>query len=136
RTRLGYQIKARHLNNLNHKLDLSHPLSLPSGETEESLKEYLVSHSLEGNGGKEEVKGYLEEAFRRFLYTLELVPEGSGRLLEIGANPYFMTLLLRRFRRYELHLTNYFGGDFDAAKSQTLTSDSGDVVMDYTNINI
>jgi SAM-dependent methyltransferase len=53
--------------------------------------------------------GYLHGDFRRFVYTLGLVPEGGGRLLEIGANPYFTTLLLRRFRGYELTLANYFG---------------------------
>lgn len=136
RTRLGYQIKTRHLNNVNRQIDLAHPLSLPPGDTEESLREYLLSYSLEGSGGKDELKGYLEEAFRRFLYTLELVPEGSGKLLEIGANPYFMTLLLRRFRRYELTLTNYFGGGFQQAQTQTLVSNTDKIALEYTNINI
>lgn len=48
----------------------------------------------------------------RFLYTLNLIPEGAtGRLLEIGANPYFTTLLLKYFRSsLDMTLTNYFGG--------------------------
>ena len=135
RTRLGYQIKDRHINKLNRQIDLAHPLSLPPGETEDSLREYLLSYSLE-EGGKDELTGYLQEAFRRFLYTLDLVPDGTGKLLEIGANPYFMTLLLRRFRHYETHLTNYFGGGFEPAKTQTLVSDDHKMGVEYTNINI
>jgi len=46
--------------------------------------------------------------YRRFLHTVGLVPNGTGKLLEIGANPYYTTLLLKLFTGYELSLTNYF----------------------------
>lgn len=55
-----------------------------------------------------ELKGYLASDFRRFLYTLYLVPDGEGRLLELGANPYFITRLLKWYRKYSLTLANFF----------------------------
>ena len=116
--------------------DLYNLLSLPPGETEESLLQYLSSYRLEDGSGKDELRGYLQEAFRRFLYTLQLVPNTAGQLLEIGANPYFMTLLLRRFRRYELHMTNYFGVDIEGTTTQTVVSPTDRMVIDFTNINI
>jgi SAM-dependent methyltransferase len=76
---------------------------------EERLKEELA-HSLVDPDNADELRGYLEYSFRRLLTTLELVPDGDGRVLELGANPYFLTLLLKRFRRFELDLANFFGG--------------------------
>lgn len=57
-----------------------------------------------------EWEAYLEQDFLRFVYTVALVPKRSGRLLELGAGPYFTTLLLKWMRNYELSLTNYFEG--------------------------
>ena len=133
---LGYKIKTGHLPVVNQRIDLFNPLSLPPGETEESLKQFLSSYRPEDGGGKDELRGYLNEAFQRFLYTLQLVPDSTGRLLEIGANPYFMTLLLRRFRRYELHMTNYFGVDFEGAITQTIVNQTDRLIMDFANVNI
>ena len=57
----------------------------------------------------EELKPYVEADFKRFVYTLSLVPEQTGqRILELGANPYFTTTLLRKFRNADLHLANFF----------------------------
>jgi SAM-dependent methyltransferase len=83
-------------------------LPLPDGETETSLLAYLAGfrNPAWDDRGAAEFRNYLSSDFRRFVFTLGLVPSGSGRLLEIGADPYFTTLLLRRFRRYELSLTN------------------------------
>ena len=39
------------------------------------------------DGPLPEREHYLEASLRRFLYTLQLVPEGNGKLLEIGAGP-------------------------------------------------
>jgi SAM-dependent methyltransferase len=75
----------------------------------DTLRDYL-SHSLVAPEARAEMLGYIQEAFYRFLITLGLVPRREGRLLEIGANPYFLTLLLRKFRAYEIFLTNYFDG--------------------------
>jgi hypothetical protein len=42
-----------------------------------------------------ELRGYLDDCFSTLLTTLELVPDEAGRVLELGANPYFLTMLLR-----------------------------------------
>ena len=83
----------------------------------ESIQDYLGSFDLFA-GNEAEGIGYLNLSLRRILITLGLIPpapESGGRLLELGANPYFLTLLLKRFNRYELTLANYFGKDGPAA---------------------
>lgn len=85
-------------------------LPLPSGYTRQGILESLCTVSIDGSATGE-LHGYATADCERFLHTLALVPEGRGELLEIGANPYFTTLLLRRFRPdYHLNLTNFFGG--------------------------
>jgi SAM-dependent methyltransferase len=81
---------------------------IPDGETEATLLEYLGAfrNVAWDDRAAAEFRNYLRSDFRRFAFTLDLVPRGTGRLLEIGADPYFTTLLLRRFRQYELFLTN------------------------------
>ncbi len=82
----------------------------PHGHTKQTILNSLVAISVDGSASGELV-GYATADCERFLHTLGLVPEGAtGELLEIGANPYFTTLLLRRFRpELRLSLVNYFG---------------------------
>ncbi len=84
---------------------------LPPGESEASVREWLgiLPADRQDPRVRAELRAYLDGELRRFLHTLGLVPEGAGRLLEIGADPYFTTALVRRFRRYELFLTNGSG---------------------------
>lgn len=90
----------------------------------ESLRAYLASFDL--FAGKEaEGIGYVNLALRRFLITLDLLPpapEPGARLLELGANPYFLTLLIKRFHAYSLTLANYFTDSAPAQGIQVLTS--------------
>lgn len=75
------------------------------------LKDYLYN-SVDGMASpelKNELHGYVDEAYGRFLATLDLIPSNEGKLLEIGANPYFLTLLLKKFRHYDISMTNYIG---------------------------
>jgi SAM-dependent methyltransferase len=84
------------------------PLPLPAGYTKERILEALCTLSIDGSTIGE-LRHYAIGDCERFLHTLALVPDGDGNLLEIGGNPYFTTLLLRRFRpRYRLGITNYF----------------------------
>ncbi len=76
---------------------LFYELILPNEETEELIYEYLSSFCLE-DAPKEEMNNYLGESFRRFLYTLSIIPKGKGKLLEIGANPYFDLTLKKIYR--------------------------------------
>jgi SAM-dependent methyltransferase len=141
---LGYQIKVRWGSRLRPKSDapsgallsyLHHELVLPPGETESSLWNYLNDFRQE-HGPKEELDGYLHNAFRRFLYTLQIVPPGNGRLLEVGAGPYFATLLLRRFRQYEMELINYFGPAFGEKSTQAVVSSNERVEFEFYNVNV
>ena len=78
---------------------------------EHGLKAYLTGFDLFAEKPQEGMQ-YLNGAFRRFILTLQMVPQapnGESRLLELGANPYFLTLLLKRFRNYDLTLANFFG---------------------------
>lgn len=77
----------------------------------EGVRDYLGSFDLFA-GNEAEGQSYLSLALRRFLITVSMVPPAGrpgARLLELGANPYFVTLLLRKFTSYELVLANYFG---------------------------
>lgn len=87
------------------------PLPLPSGYGSEELLEAMVSLTV-GSGAPGELEAYARIDFERFVQTLGLLPDGQDlRGLEIGAGPYFTTLLVRWFRpRITLELTNYFGG--------------------------
>jgi len=103
------------------------PLPLPGGITEARLLEWLRQVRVEGAG--EEIANYCALDFRRFVYTYGLVSElhmssgkSGGRCLELGANPYFTTLLLQRFTGLELVLANYFNDSFGSGLHSQLVS--------------
>jgi len=132
---LGYQLKVRRALRFKYESYLRHELVLPPGETEQGLFEYLADFRHE-QGRKEELRIYLQEAFWRFLYTLQIVPRGNGRLLEIGAGPYFTSLLLRRFTNYELAFINYFGPAFGKKATQAVVSSTERVEFEFYNVNV
>lgn len=112
-------------------------LALPPGETEASLFAYLAGFHIENESSEQILKGYLEEAFRRFLYTLQLVPPGPGKLLEVGASPYFISLLLRRFTEYDLTFTNFFGPSQQKNGQQVMANGQGErIPFDYFYLNV
>ena len=80
---------------------------LPPGETEISILDYLSGFKLE-DAPEIEMQNYLNQDYKRFILTLGLIPADSGNLLEIGANPYFMSLLIEKFLNYKLFFTNHF----------------------------
>lgn len=62
-----------------------------------AVRDYLMSVQLEG-APPGFTSGYVGDALQRFIHTLQFVPlPAGGRILELGANPYFFHLLLRRF---------------------------------------
>lgn len=113
-------------------------LSLPAGETEESLRLWLetIVTGYPDPRTREEFSTYLHTEFRRFFLTLGLVPEGHGRLLEVGAAPYFTTALLRSFRGYELHLTNGFGNSADPNRVSLPVRGGSPVELDFSPFNL
>jgi SAM-dependent methyltransferase len=80
----------------------------PDGVPEPVLREFLESVRVT-EGSPDELKTYCREDFWRFVRTYNLVGGLQGTCLELGANPYFTTMLLREFTDMELVLANYFG---------------------------
>jgi SAM-dependent methyltransferase len=106
------------------------PLPLPQGWLEDDLRA-LVSSILVEDAPPDEMKGYVESDFKRFVYTLGLVPERTGMsVLELGANPYFMTVMLSKFRDAKLELANFFGGS-EAEGSQKVFINQTDEVVSF-----
>lgn len=83
-------------------------LPLPHGMSEKELFEFVTSVRV-ADAPEQEMRAYGSHDFRRFVYTLGLVNNLEGKCLELGANPYFTTMLLERFTKLELSLANYFG---------------------------
>lgn len=114
-------------------LDLSYApaQALPAGWTEAALREFVTSIQVE-DGPEDELKNYANSDFKRFIYTLGLVPEEANQqILELGANPYFTTTLLRKFRQAELHLANFFDDGNEAEGNQNVTIQQTGEIINY-----
>lgn len=118
--------------------ELNYPLEYPKGETEASLLEYLSGFYIEGEGHSDELIAYLREDFRRFIYTYNLLPSNYGNMYEIGSNPYFISLLIKKFSQYNLTCSNYFGSEFPEYSSQTLINEkiNEKIIFEFSNSNI
>lgn len=116
-------------------------LPVPEGFSRQQIHDILTSVSID-NSAKGELFGYASADLERFLHTLALIPaDASGSVLELGANPYFNTLLMRRFRpSLELSLVNYFGpGASEGRQVVTFPGFDGapdSVEFEYCNVNI
>jgi SAM-dependent methyltransferase len=114
---------------------------VPPGYSRAQLLEAMASASVDP-AAKAEMRSYLEVDCDRFLRTLDLVPDDRDlRALEIGAAPYFTSLLLRWFRpRVVLEMTNFFDGPVER-RSQPIqvARPEGSVeslVFDYWHVNV
>lgn len=116
-------------------------LPLPAGYSREKLLAALEPASIDGSA-MGEMASYVQADIERFIHTLDLAPENVlGKALEIGANPYFMTLLFRRFRPgLEFSLVNYFGGDTHQAMQRVsfpgFDADAQAINFAYHNANL
>ncbi|MCB2180418.1 MAG: class I SAM-dependent methyltransferase [Desulfobulbaceae bacterium] len=94
------------------------------------------------DGPEQEMRNYAVHDFRRFVYTLGLTDGMSGKCLELGANPYFTTMLLQQFTPLELALGNYFDPSHPDEGKQTCfyqdfeTGKRSTVQFDYRHFNI
>ena len=88
-------------------------LPLPSDVSREELFDWLTSVRVEG--APESIRGYCVQDFERFVHTFGLVQRAAGDEgavgLELGANPYFTTMLMRQFTPIKWILANYFSDD-------------------------
>ena len=87
---------------------LRRPLQFPESISEAELRRFVLSTRPVG-APEAEMTRYAAEDFERFVHTWALVRDLTGDCLELGANPYFTTMLLRRFTPLRLTLANYFG---------------------------
>lgn len=116
-------------------------LPVPRGYSAEQLRDSLERIRIDGSG-EGELAAYAHADFERFLYTLDMVPEGAaGKGLEIGANPYFATLLFRKFRPLlSFDFVNYFGGPPGTARQHISFPGFGgepeEFDVDFANVNI
>jgi SAM-dependent methyltransferase len=89
----------------------------------QSVLDRLEGCTPEG-GTPAEMSGYIGEAALRFGVTIELLKQyvlggAQGKLLEIGCNPYFLTLLLTEsFPKFDRMGVNYFEGAFPPKSMQ------------------
>jgi SAM-dependent methyltransferase len=95
------------------------PLPLPDGWSEDSLRQFLAGIR-PADAPPAEIAVYCGEDWRRFVYTWGLARDLRGNCLELGANPYFTTILLQEFTELQLTLANYFGPQFPAVAQQTV----------------
>jgi SAM-dependent methyltransferase len=102
-----------------------------------TIRDYL-SNSIVTPEAKNELIGYLDEAFNRIISTFDLIPDKkNGALLEIGANPYFLTVLIKKYKNYDCSLINYFGETCSISSQQIENIKYGENhIFNFQNINI
>lgn len=121
--------------------DYQPALPLPDGYSRQQIHDILTAVSID-NSASGELYGYASSDLERFIYTLALLPQDAvGPALEIGANPYFNTLLMRQFRPHlELTLVNYFGpGALEGRQTVVFPGFNGgrdSVEFRFNNVNI
>lgn len=115
-------------------------LPLPKGLSEKEAFDFIMGICVEG-APLEEIRNYASQDFKRFLFTVDLTKNLSGRLLELGANPYFTTMLLYKFFPFQLELANYFGKNQQKRESQNvdflnLNGEKDRIQFEYEHFNI
>jgi SAM-dependent methyltransferase len=91
---------------------------------EPGIKRYLESFDMFADAPAEG-RNYIAHGVRRFVITTEMTPpakRAGQRLLEIGASPYYITLLLHRLRGYEVYMTNFFSEAYPKIGQQIVSS--------------
>jgi SAM-dependent methyltransferase len=103
----------------------------------DSLRDVFLSFSLDG-GPVGQMDPYVHDALFRFVHSWDVVKGESGKCLELGANPYFITWLLREHTQMEVTLANYFGGEAGTGR-QTISWDDGngrrESVLEFDHFN-
>lgn len=80
---------------------------------------------------------YVNEALERFRITMSLVPDlpAGARVLELGANPYFLTRLLSR-RGYDVRCANFHGDGRPAVGRETVRSGDETLAFEFDHFNV
>jgi len=82
--------------------------------------------------------GYLNTSLKRLIYTMDLIPIQEGEALELGANPYYLSLLLLRHTKLHMRFANYFGSTFGAGGIQEVKeiNGAGVIPLAFSHFNI
>ncbi len=64
---------------------------------------------------------YCLGSYKRFFTTFSLVKGLKGKCLELGANPYFISMLLEEFTNLKITYSNYFGKQFGATAQEKIS---------------
>ena len=64
----------------------------------EQIRHYLYSFKISG-ADNSFIKPYVDDALARFFHTIDIIArqKKEGKLLEIGSNPYLLTILVHLF---------------------------------------
>lgn len=94
-------------------------IPLPDSEKDYLRKFQSIFHSAH------EAEDYLYNAWNRLQTVMEwlslLEQKGVKDVLELGSNPYFLTLLMKKHFAFQLHLANFFGNPAEnGAHAQTV----------------
>ena len=111
-------------------------LPLPATE-----KDYLRAFVDQAFASPAECEAYLYDSWARMQPVLgwldRLRGSGGKRVLELGASPYRLTLLLKRHFDFDLHLSNYFGPGHTAAEGIHVLEGHGERhEMRYAHFNL
>jgi SAM-dependent methyltransferase len=107
----------------------------------DSEKESLLACA-ELFSGRAEAERYLYDCWERHQQVLcwleRLQERGASSVLELGANPYYLTLLIRKHLALQLTLANFFGDRLwnDRRHTQRLTYEGQSVELVFDHFNL
>jgi SAM-dependent methyltransferase len=106
----------------------------------DAVMDYLASFTQYGFNADER-NNYLNFSLDRFLKTLELIPDNitaASKVLELGASPYFMSLLIMKYLKCHVDYANYFGEKSQLRQEEVLVSEKYNErhVFRFKNFNI
>lgn len=75
----------------------------------DQIRHYLYSFKI-NESDNSFIKSYVDDALARFFNTIDILArqKKEGKLLEIGSNPYLMSILVSKIFDYKITMTNYF----------------------------
>lgn len=126
-----------------NSIDPRRIIPAPNGLGSYTTNELLISLktlSIDGSDPNE-LSAYAQEDCERFIQTVHLIPNQISSVLEIGANPYYITLLAKWFRTdLDLSLTNFFGGPVKAGVNKVEiippNGEKEEHEFTYDNVNV
>ena len=84
-------------------------------ERMEEMRNVLAQYHLSDANEQtiKELQNYLNEDFVRFYTTFGMLPEKEKALkvFEIGANPYYLTVLMKLYTKYDITCANCFNDE-------------------------